>query len=161
MDPRRAGVFLMRAPIEAIDAVIGGSSSWKSCPNGAESGEICRDRFLIWRYSKAPNGRKKEQQHAHIEGTHDRRVRNGRLLAFVQVKAGEQIRVYDSRGNSIGTARPESGGTIRYRDSRGNSMGTSTTMPGGTTTFYGPGGGVTGKTVGPCPAGSLACGVRR
>jgi hypothetical protein len=48
-------------------------------------------------------------------------------IALVQVKAGEQIRVYDSRGNSVGTIVPQSDGSTRYYNSRGNSMGTSTT----------------------------------
>jgi hypothetical protein len=49
----------------------------------------------------------------------------------------------------------------RFYDARGNSLGTSTTTPGGGTTFYSPLGNVTGKTSGPCPASSLACGPRR
>jgi hypothetical protein len=42
----------------------------------------------------------------------------------------------------------------------GNSLGTSTTT-GNTTTFYGPGGNVTGKTVGPVGNGPFGNGPRR
>jgi hypothetical protein len=76
-----------------------------------------------------------------------------------QVRAEPQTRFYDSRGNSIGTATPQSDGTVRYRDAGGSSLGTSTTR-GNTTTFYGPGGGVTGKTGGPAGSGSFG-GARR
>jgi hypothetical protein len=41
----------------------------------------------------------------------------------------------------------------------GNSLGTSTTI-GNTTTFYGPGGNVTGRTVGPAGNGPFS-GARR
>jgi hypothetical protein len=85
------------------------------------------------------------------------------LFAFgvSQVRAEPQTRLYDSRGNSIGTATPQSDGTVRYRDSRGSSLGTSTTTPSGTTTFYGPSGSVTGKTVGPTINGPFGSGARR
>jgi hypothetical protein len=62
-----------------------------------------------------------------------------------------QTRLCDARGKSVGTAVPQGEGSVRYYDSRGNSLGTSTTT-GGTTTFYGPGGNVTGRTVGPAAA---------
>jgi hypothetical protein len=77
------------------------------------------------------------------------------------VRAEPQTRFYDSRGNSIGTATPQSDGTIRYRDAGGNSLGTSTTTPSGTTIFYGPGGSVTGRTVGPAGNGPFGSGGRR
>jgi len=60
----------------------------------------------------------------------------------------QQTRVYDAHGNSIGTSVPLGNGSTRFYDSRGNSLGTSTQV-GDTTTFYGPGGNVTGKIVGP------------
>jgi hypothetical protein len=65
--------------------------------------------------------------------------------------AGEQqIRVYDSQGNSVGTIVPQGdGSTVRYYDAHGNSRGTATTNSTGTTTFYGPGGSVTGRAVAP------------
>jgi hypothetical protein len=56
-----------------------------------------------------------------------------------------QTRLYDARGNSIGTAAPQGNGTVRYYDNRGNSLGTSTTSLSGTRTFYGPRGNVTGR----------------
>jgi YD repeat-containing protein len=61
-----------------------------------------------------------------------------------------QTRLYDARGNAVGVVVPQGDGSTRYYDARGNSLGTSTTT-GGTTTFYGPGGNVTGRTVGPAP----------
>jgi hypothetical protein len=85
-------------------------------------------------------------------------------FAVSQVRAEEQTRFYDSRGNSIGTVTPQSDGSVRYRDAGGNSTGTSTTTPGGsagpTTTFYGPGGNVTGRAVGPAGNGPFG-GARR
>jgi hypothetical protein len=81
-------------------------------------------------------------------------------LLVLHARSEPQTRFYDSRGNSVGTIVPQSDGSTRFYDSRGNSLGTSTTT-GNTTTFYGPGGSVTGKAVGPCPANSLACGGRR
>jgi hypothetical protein len=62
----------------------------------------------------------------------------------------QQTRVYDSRGNSIGTSVPTSDGSVRYYDSRGNSLGTSTTLN-GTTTYYSPLGNMSGTTSGPAP----------
>jgi hypothetical protein len=84
------------------------------------------------------------------------------IYAFgvVLVRAEPQTRFYDARGNSIGTATPQSDGSVRYRDAGGNSIGTSTTAPGGTTTFYGPGGNVTGRAVGPSSHPSFS-GARR
>jgi hypothetical protein len=71
------------------------------------------------------------------------------MMFFVlHARSGEQTRFYDVPGNSLGTAVPQGNGSVRYYDSRGNSLGTSTTS-GSTTTFYGPGGNVTGKAVGP------------
>jgi hypothetical protein len=61
----------------------------------------------------------------------------------------QQTRVYDSRGNSVGTVVPQGDGSVRYYDARGNSLGTSTTNSTGTTTFYGPGGNFTGRAVAP------------
>jgi hypothetical protein len=69
-------------------------------------------------------------------------------LFVLHAKSEPQTRFYDARGNSLGTGVPQSDGSARYYDSRGNSMGTSPTR-GGRTTFYGPGGSVTGKAVGP------------
>jgi len=84
------------------------------------------------------------------------------LLALsTSALAEEQTRIYDVRGNSIGTATREDDGTVRFRDARGSTTGTSTTTPGGGTTFYDPRGSVTGRDFGPCPAGSLACGRSR
>jgi hypothetical protein len=71
------------------------------------------------------------------------------LIVLVSAKAEEQTRVYDSRGNSIGTAAPQGQGSVRYYDRRGNSLGTSTTNSTGTTTFYGSRGNVTGSTITP------------
>lgn len=71
----------------------------------------------------------------------------------VNAQAEKQTRVYDSRGNSVGTAVPQGQGSVRYYDRRGNSLGTSTTT-GNTTTFYGPGGNVTGRSVGPSHPGT-------
>jgi hypothetical protein len=83
------------------------------------------------------------------------------IYAFgvAHVRAGEQTRFSDAHGNSLGTAVPQGGGSVRYYDARGNSLGTSTTR-GGTTTFYGPGGSVTGKTVGPAGNGPFGGGRR-
>jgi hypothetical protein len=82
------------------------------------------------------------------------------MMFFVlHARSGEQTRFYDAQGNSLGTGVPQSDGSVRYYDSRGNSLGTSTTR-GGTTTFYGPGGSVTGKTVGPAGNGPFG-GARR
>jgi len=67
-----------------------------------------------------------------------------------------QTRLYDARGNAIGAVVPQGDGSTRYYDARGNSLGTSTRSR-NTTTFYGPGGNVTGRTVGPAavfPGGS-------
>lgn len=82
------------------------------------------------------------------------------VVAIAFATAEPQTRFYDSRGNSIGTAAPQSDGTVRYYDSRGNNTGTSTTT-GGTTTFYGPGGNVTGKSVGPSATSPAFSGARR
>jgi hypothetical protein len=70
------------------------------------------------------------------------------VLIAHATRAAEQTRVYDSRGNSVGTIAPQGGGSFRYYDSRGNSVGTSTTT-GNTTKFYSPSGNVTGSAVGP------------
>jgi hypothetical protein len=76
-------------------------------------------------------------------------------LLFVRVVSAEaQTRIYDARGNSIGTAAPQGQGSIRYYDPRGNSLGTSSTTPGETTTFYGPSGNVTGRASGPAFSGN-------
>jgi hypothetical protein len=82
------------------------------------------------------------------------------MLFVLHARAGEQTRFYDSQGNSLGTAVPQGNGSIRYYDGRGSSLGTSTTT-GGTTTFYGPGGNVTGKAVGPAGIGPFGSGPRR
>jgi hypothetical protein len=81
-------------------------------------------------------------------------------LLMVNARSEPQTRLYDARGNSLGTATPQSDGTVGYRDAGGNSLGTSTTT-GNTTTFYGPGGGVTSKTVGPVGNGPFGSGARR
>jgi hypothetical protein len=61
----------------------------------------------------------------------------------------QQTRLYDSRGNSVGTATPQGDGSVRYRDAGGNTTGTSTTTRSGVTTFYGPRGNTTGTAVAP------------
>jgi hypothetical protein len=82
------------------------------------------------------------------------------LALFVgHARSEPQTRLYDSRGNSIGTAVPQSDGSVRYYDSRGSSTGTSTTTPSGTT-YYSPLGSVTGKAVGPAGNGPFS-GARR
>jgi hypothetical protein len=81
------------------------------------------------------------------------------MLFVLHARAGEQTRFYDSQGNSLGTAVPQGNGSMRYYDGRGSSLGTSTTT-GGTTTFYGPGGNVTGRAVGPSSSGPFG-GARR
>ena len=70
------------------------------------------------------------------------------LAVMLPAHSEEQTRLYDARGNSIGTAAPQGQGSVRYYDSRGNSLGTSTTT-GNTTTFYDRGGNVTGRTSAP------------
>jgi hypothetical protein len=82
------------------------------------------------------------------------------LFLVAHAGAEPQTRFYDSRGNSIGTAVPQSDGSVRYYDSRGSSTGTSTTMPSGTT-YYSPLGSVTGKAVGPAGNGPFGSGARR
>jgi YD repeat-containing protein len=59
------------------------------------------------------------------------------IYAFgvAQLRAEEQTRLYDARGNSIATAAPQGNGSVRYYDARGNSLGTSATT-GGVTRFY-------------------------
>jgi YD repeat-containing protein len=61
------------------------------------------------------------------------------LLGLVNPAHAEQVRFYDARGNSLGTAVPYGNGSTRYYDARGRSLGTSTTS-GGTTRFYDAGG---------------------
>jgi hypothetical protein len=80
-------------------------------------------------------------------------------LLVLHARSEPQTRFYDARGNSLGTAVPQSDGSVRYYDKGGSSLGTSTTR-GNTTTFYGPGGCVTGKTVGPAGNGPFG-GARR
>jgi hypothetical protein len=76
-------------------------------------------------------------------------------FGVVLVRAEPQTRLYDARGNSLGTATPQGDGSLRYYDSRGSSLGTSTTTPGGsagpTTKFYDARGNVTGSTSSPAP----------
>jgi len=60
--------------------------------------------------------------------------------------AAQQTRLYDDRGNSLGTSNPTSPNSNRYYDSRGNTLGTSTTDSQGTTTFYDSRGKVTGRS---------------
>jgi YD repeat-containing protein len=48
---------------------------------------------------------------------------------------GQQTRVYDPNGQSVGTIAPQGEGSQRYYDSRGRSLGTST-ITGNTTRFY-------------------------
>jgi YD repeat-containing protein len=73
------------------------------------------------------------------------------MLIATAALAEPQTRVYDARGNSVGTAVPQGESSVRYYDARGNSLGTTTTNH-GTTTFYGPGGNVTGRAVAPSPS---------
>jgi hypothetical protein len=80
-------------------------------------------------------------------------------FAVSQMRAEEQTRFYDARGNSVGTSVPQNDGSTRYYDNRGNSLGTSTATPGGTT-YYSPLGTVTGKAVGPAGNGPFG-GARR
>jgi hypothetical protein len=47
------------------------------------------------------------------------------IIAATPAHAEPQTRLYDARGNSIGTAVPQGEGSIRYYDSRGNSLGTT------------------------------------
>jgi YD repeat-containing protein len=61
------------------------------------------------------------------------------LLGLVSTAHAGQVRFYDARGNSLGTAVPYGNGSARYYDARGRSLGTSTTS-GGTTRFYNAGG---------------------
>jgi hypothetical protein len=82
------------------------------------------------------------------------------FLIATGVLAGEQTKLYDSRGNSIGTATRDSQGTTTFRDSRGNTTGTATTN-GSTTTLRDSRGSVAGRDFGPCPSTSLACGRSR
>jgi hypothetical protein len=70
------------------------------------------------------------------------------LLVSTSAMAGEQTRVYDRNGNSIGTILPDSQGSSRFYDSRGNSRGTSTTT-GNTTKDYDARGNVLGTTTRP------------
>jgi hypothetical protein len=58
----------------------------------------------------------------------------------------QQTRVYDSRGNSLGTATTNSSGTTTFRDSRGVTTGTATRDSQGTTTFRDSRGNVTGRS---------------
>jgi hypothetical protein len=81
------------------------------------------------------------------------------MLLAAAARAEPQTRVYGPDGRSIGTATPQSDGSVRYRDAGGNSLGTSSTT-GNTTTFYGAGGNVTGRTVGPSPTSPFS-GARR
>jgi hypothetical protein len=60
--------------------------------------------------------------------------------------AGEQMRFYDSRGNSVGTATRDSQGTTTFRDSRGNTTGTATFSPGSDTVFRDSRGNVVGRS---------------
>jgi YD repeat-containing protein len=62
----------------------------------------------------------------------------------------QQTRIYDSRGNSLGTSVPQGQGSTRYYDSRGNSLGTSTTT-GNTTNYYDPRGNRIGSSTTPKP----------
>jgi hypothetical protein len=88
----------------------------------------------------------------------------GLVFLVVQARSEPQTRIYGPDGRSIGTATPQGDGSIRYRDAGGNSLGTSTTTPGGsagpTTTFYGSGGNVTGRAVGPAGNGPFGGGRR-
>jgi hypothetical protein len=61
--------------------------------------------------------------------------------------AGEQTRIYDANGRSIGTATT-SGNITTFRNERGQNTGTATTS-GNTTTFRDNRGSITGKTIGP------------
>jgi hypothetical protein len=63
--------------------------------------------------------------------------------------AESQTRLYDARGNSVGTAVPQGQGSVRYYDAQGKSLGTSTTTSTGTTTFHDARGNVTGTVVAP------------
>ena len=70
------------------------------------------------------------------------------LLAYSHAGEREQTRVYDARGNSVGTIVPQGDGSTRFYDARGNSTGTSTTT-GNTTRYYSPLGNHTTTTVAP------------
>jgi YD repeat-containing protein len=67
------------------------------------------------------------------------------LLGLLSPAHAGQVRFYDARGNSFGTAVPYGNGSTRYYDARGRSLGTSTTS-GGTTRFYDAGGRSLGTT---------------
>ena len=60
------------------------------------------------------------------------------LAAMAVAEAGEQTRIFDRNGRSIGTATPSSDGSMRFRDERGRSLGTSSTREnaGGSTTDF-------------------------
>jgi YD repeat-containing protein len=60
----------------------------------------------------------------------------------------QQTRVYDARGNSVGTSTPQGDGSTRFYDTRGRSLGTSSTA-GGTTNFYDARGNRTGSMTPP------------
>ena len=57
------------------------------------------------------------------------------LLATTVAEAGEQTRIFDRHGRSVGTATPSSDGSMRFRDERGRTLGTGTTR-GNTTDFF-------------------------
>jgi hypothetical protein len=48
------------------------------------------------------------------------------ILFSTAAYGGEQTRVYDSRGRSVGTATTDSQGTTVFRDSGGNTVGSAT-----------------------------------
>jgi hypothetical protein len=60
----------------------------------------------------------------------------------------QQVRYYDSRGNSLGTVTTSPSGQTTFRDSRGNTIGTATRDSQGTTTFRDNRGNVTGRASG-------------
>ena len=69
------------------------------------------------------------------------------LVGMVSANA-QQTRLYNARGNSVGTAVPQGEGTVRYYDARGRSVGTST-QTGNTIKFYDAAGRPTGTAVAP------------
>ena len=62
------------------------------------------------------------------------------------VAYAQQSKLYDARGNLVGTVDPISPNSKRLYDARGRSLGTSTTSSEGTTTIYDAQGRVIGRT---------------
>jgi YD repeat-containing protein len=77
------------------------------------------------------------------------------LFWFAIAQAGEQMRLYDAQGRSIGTVTTDSNGTRTFRDAGGRTTGTATTDSNGTTTFRDAGGRTTGRASGPAAPGAI------